>query len=193
MEALNITFIKKVGDDTNLDVICSNSMASGEGGYSYIGNTLSFKFTSVNTFVSTFDGGNRGFEILKENIQKLTGNLITHAINENLKTQNHYFGKTKGLSVTSTEKEFIDYISGEKNKYDTMSVDDRQKFLEKLNGMLKDNATDHNVTKESTDRITSSFPEDLQKFLKGKFNVYSNGLYSFNGGGEHRKTLKKRT
>ena len=86
MEALNITFIKRNQEDETLDVICVNGNAS-ELAYPYTGNILSLKFTPGNTFVSTFDGGSDGFTILTENIKRVTGNLLTMTIYQNLKNK----------------------------------------------------------------------------------------------------------
>lgn len=99
MEVLNITFVKNDNNQEILDVICVNGIANGLLS-PYTGNTMSLQFTHGNTYVSTFDGGSKGFSILQEHIGKITGNLISQTISKNL-TYSLYQTKGSSQSVST--------------------------------------------------------------------------------------------
>ena len=208
MEALNITFIKKVGTD-NLDVICANCILSNLT-YPYIGNTLSFTITTGNAFVSTFDGGKTGFDILSQNISKLSGNLISSSINQNL---SYGVYQSRGSAITSYENEFIEKIR-------QFGIDISNSIYDPSKNLIRLNFSTTLYNTYNNEEFTSAISKikqyltqntDIQKILTDNFHVlgaasikYGKGpvkldkifapLFPNNslGGEERRKTLKKR-
>jgi hypothetical protein len=208
-EVLNITFIKRQSTDETLDVICVNGMANGLV-YPYTGNTLSLMFPTGNTYVSTFDGGSQGFKILSDHISRVTGNLISQTIINNL--QRYYLYQEKGSGLTHDEELFIEKLKEFGKTISTTTMGE-------LNNTLLTFARDLKTTYNNDDFKNSSIPKieqflknngDIQKILTDNFNIkgadgftYGKGTvaldpmfkklfpYRSSSGGQHRRTRKK--
>jgi hypothetical protein len=178
--------------------------------YPYIGNTLSFTITNGNAFVSTFDGGKTGFDILSQNISKLSGNLISSSINQNL---SYGVYQSRGSAITSYENEFIETIRN-------FGIDISNATYDPSKNLIRINFSQtlyNTYNKEEFTRAIFKISQyltqnkDIQKILTDNFHVFGTGSIKYgngpveldkifaplfpissSGGEERRKTLKKR-
>jgi hypothetical protein len=208
-EVLNITFIKRQSTDETLDVICVNGRANGLV-YPYTGNTLSLMFPTGNTYVSTFDGGSQGFKILSDHISRVTGDLISQTISNNL---SYTFYQEKRSGLTHDEELFIEKLK----EFDKTILDTKQGDLDTKRSRF---ASDLKTTYNTDDNFkNSSIPKieqflknngDIQKILTDNFFIadivgrkaYGKGTVELDpmftpffpyrsSGGQHRRTRKK--
>jgi hypothetical protein len=207
-EVLNITFIKRQSTDETLDVICVNGMANGLV-YPYTGNTLSLTFPTGNTYVSTFDGGSQGDDLLSDHISRVTGNLISQTIINNL---SYSFYKTEGSGLTRDEELFIEKLKefGKTILNTTQGnlYSERSRFAQDL----QETYNNDNFKNSSIPKIEQFLKNngDIQKILTDNFKItgadgftYGKGTVELNtmfkklfpyrssSGGQHRRTRKK--
>jgi hypothetical protein len=163
------------------------------------------------TFVSTFDGGKTGFNILTDNISKLSGNLISSSINQKL---SYIAYQGTGSAITPYENIFIEKIK-------QLGIDISNSVTDLSKNAIRATFSDELFKEYNNVQFKAAIPriqqylstnrKDTEKILTdnfyvkgrlgnrfGKGQVLLNGIFAplfpsrSLGGEDRRKTLKNR-